>query len=139
MSNSSSENNASRRWAKKTTETLNIGFRNSFHPRFSANQRKTDKVNYQLYTYHWTRLQIARNRSWTGLVISDADSFISYFYFVVDSGREDIYFIRNFCCVVWLSIFTSCAVVWRDRRAIQNTNNEFWKIELGATPQLQSA
>ena len=30
----------------------------------------------------------------------------------------------TFCCVVSLSIFTSCAVFWRARRASQNTNNE---------------
>ena len=28
----------------------------------------------------------------------------------------------TFCCVVSLSIFTSCAVLWRARRASQNTN-----------------
>ena len=35
-----------------------------------------------------------------------------------------IYLIRPFFCVVSLSIFTSCAVSWRARRASQNTNNE---------------
>ena len=30
----------------------------------------------------------------------------------------------TFCCIVSLSIFTSCAVFWRARRASQNTNNE---------------
>ena len=43
---------------------------------------------------------------------------------LVKKNRPHSPTMKTFCCVVSLSIFTSCAVFWRARRASQNTNNE---------------
>ena len=47
-----------------------------------------------------------------------------YLYSAKCSWIINISYSKTFCCVVSLSIFTSCSVFWRARRASQNTNNE---------------
>ena len=94
-------------------------------------KKMNERVNDTWKEYnHWRKTMVAKDTCTHRLLLGEIIGSVRLIYIYIY-----IYIFFDVCWVLSLSIFTSCAVFWRPRRASQNTNNESVKSLSDTTQQ----